>query len=365
VNATVADVRGYYAALGVDLPDRAGNVTVRCFTGDHDDRRASGSVNTDSGLWHCHSCGEGGNAYQAALKVGLSKAEALELTARHGLREPGAGNGHREIVATYPYEDEDGELLFEVARFEPKDFRQRRPDGHGGWDWKLGNTPRVLYRLPRVSAAAEAGELVFVVEGEKDVHALERLGLTATCNAMGAGKWRAEYSRSLRGARVVVVPDCDQPGREHALKAARALDGAGCDARILDLAPERDDGHDVADWLADASSEAERTEARELLLSEAENAPHADEFERDCRGPGPTGAGNGASAAGSEAGANGKARRGNGAGAKPEDYPVTFSDDKTPKLVVPARCSPRPGCGSAKRSRCSGGTWRSTGRGRT
>ncbi len=30
----------------------------------------------------------------------------------------------REAIATYSYHDEAGELLFEVLRFEPKDFRQ-------------------------------------------------------------------------------------------------------------------------------------------------------------------------------------------------------------------------------------------------
>ena len=45
----------------------------------------------------------------------------------------------RRIVATYPYHDAAGKVLFEVVRYEPKDFRQRRPDrpipanGFGIW----------------------------------------------------------------------------------------------------------------------------------------------------------------------------------------------------------------------------------------
>ena len=63
-------------------------------------------------------------------------------------------------------------------------------NGNGGWTWKLGKIRRVLYRLPRVLEAAQSGDGVFVVEGEKDVEALERAGVTATCNPGGAGKWR-------------------------------------------------------------------------------------------------------------------------------------------------------------------------------
>jgi hypothetical protein len=103
-----------------------------------------------------------------------------------------------QIVAEYDYRGEQGELLFQVVRFEPKDFRQRRPDGHGGWIWGLGNVRRVLYRLPEL-LKAPSEQPVFVVEGEKDVDALIAMGLSATTCPMGAGKWLPEYSESLRG----------------------------------------------------------------------------------------------------------------------------------------------------------------------
>jgi len=38
-----------------------------------------------------------------------------------------------EIVATYPYRDEQGKVLYEVVRYVPKDFRQRRPVRGGGY----------------------------------------------------------------------------------------------------------------------------------------------------------------------------------------------------------------------------------------
>ncbi len=64
----------------------------------------------------------------------------------------GSANGGR-IVATYRYTDESGNLLFQVVRNEPKDFRQHRPNGNGGWIWILEGVRRVLYRLPEVITA--------------------------------------------------------------------------------------------------------------------------------------------------------------------------------------------------------------------
>ena len=115
-------------------------------------------------------------------------------------------------------------MLFDVGRFQGKKFLQRRPDRT---DWKGGirGVRRVLYRLPQVIEAVAAGRRIWVVEGEEDVHALERLGEVATCNPGGAGKWRREYSEPLRGASVVIVADADKPGREHARDEARSLAG--------------------------------------------------------------------------------------------------------------------------------------------
>jgi 5S rRNA maturation endonuclease (ribonuclease M5) len=136
-------------------------------------------------------------------------------------------------------------LLFQVVRFEPKDFRQRRPNGNGGWAWRLGKTRRVIYRLPRVLAAVEAGETVWVAEGERDVESLERVGVVATCNPMGALKWRKEYAESLRGAKVVVVQDKDDAGRRHAQEVVKSLLGVATEVKLVEGA----EGKDAAEHL--------------------------------------------------------------------------------------------------------------------
>jgi hypothetical protein len=117
-------------------------------------------------------------------------------------------------VAAYDYTDEHGELLFQVVRFHPKTFRQRRPDGSGNWTWNLKGVRRVLYRLPQMIEAATKGQAIFVCEGEKAVDALVNIGVTATCSPGGAGKWRADYARVLAGAHVLVLADNDEPGRK-------------------------------------------------------------------------------------------------------------------------------------------------------
>ena len=158
------------------------------------------------------------------------------------------------IVATYDYRDSGGELLFQVVRFEPKDFRQRRPDGNGGWIWELGDTPRVLYRLPEL-LQADPRQWVFVVEGEKDADNLAALGLIATCNPGGAGKWgKLADDSALHGFRVAIVPDKDDPGRRHEQNVTARLTGKAAEVRTVTLP---DPGKDVSDWIAAGGTAAQ------------------------------------------------------------------------------------------------------------
>lgn len=155
------------------------------------------------------------------------------------------GTAHAErVVAAYDYTDEESALLFQVVRFETedgsKDFRQRRPDGNGGWTWGLGDARRVLYRLPKVVAAASNGDRIVVVEGEKDVETLEERGYTATCNPMGSGKWIPEYAEPLREARVVIVADRDEPGHRHAAQVAASLKGIAASVHIFECPDHKD-----------------------------------------------------------------------------------------------------------------------------
>lgn len=198
----------------------------------HDDRRNSLSVSAGAEgqvLLHCHA----GCSYEA-IQAALGAAGT-------------DGPGRSRVATAYDYRDEEGVLLYQAVRFEPKDFRQRKPDGAGGWSYKLNGVRRVPYRLPELLVAAPE-ELVFIVEGEKDADRLCALGLVTTTNAGGAGKWRDEFNEVLRGRRVVVLPDNDEPGREHASRVAQSLRGVALDVRVLSL-PGLPPKGDVSDWL--------------------------------------------------------------------------------------------------------------------
>lgn len=97
-----------------------GEIRFQC---PHPDRHTNGDANPSAryhptkDVWFCDACRSGGGGNDLAKLLGL------EI-------EPRGDDG---IVATYPYTDEEGHLLFEVVRKVPKKFVQRRPDGAGGW----------------------------------------------------------------------------------------------------------------------------------------------------------------------------------------------------------------------------------------
>lgn len=162
------------------------------------------------------------------------------------------------LVATYDYRDADGTLLFQKQRFVNQDnrktFRQRRKDENGNWVYSLGDTPKVLYRLPEVAAAAQTGDVVWVVEGEKDADTIKALGGTATTMPGGAGKWLDIHTEALKGAEVYIVRDNDQVGIKHAVDVYHALVTQGVNATlckpfddIKDVTDFVDAGHDLED----------------------------------------------------------------------------------------------------------------------
>lgn len=208
-------------------------------------------LNEQKEVWFCDVCGRGGNFRELADELGLTEK--------------------RQVEATYDYFDLDGKKLFQVVRFEGKKFAQRRraPDNwrecdqrtgcsfakkcNSGFIWSLEKTPclpsvrRVIYKLPEI--LARSNDPVWIVEGEKDVECLRQAGLLATTNPGGAGKWKDSYSESLRGRRIIILPDNDNAGREHAEMVARGLHGIASSVKVLEL-PGLGDKGDTSDWLA-------------------------------------------------------------------------------------------------------------------
>jgi len=239
------------------------------------DRDPSMSVNVESGLFCCHSCGFEANIYQAAEQFGWPT--------------PPGGNGHRSLptayfgdpISTFYRYDrpDDGSTAYYVARVETvrngkraKQFPLLHPDGK----WAGKKNPlreRYLFRLPAVIAADD----VFLVEGEKDVQTIERLGLTATTAPGGAGKWDDSFNEYLKNKNVVVIPDNDEPGRRHAGEVARSLHGLAASVKILEL-PDLPLGGDVSDWVEGKDP----VEAGEELCRLADRA---EEYQPESDGP--------------------------------------------------------------------------------
>lgn len=226
----------------------------------HEDRNPSLSVSpgtTQPVVIHCQA----GCTPDAVLEaIGLTWADLSKP------REPQQGDDMwtpaGPAVAVYDYRDEDGQLLFQVLRTANKDFRQRVPDAgqKSGWRWSLGETRRVLYKLPKILAAIQECRMIYIVEGEKDVATLERHGHVATCNPGGAGKWRPEYTEALRDAVVTIIADKDTPGQNHARQVRDALmpvansvtvmeatTGRHNDKPIKDVTDHFDAGFDIRD----------------------------------------------------------------------------------------------------------------------
>ncbi len=236
--------------------ERAGQWQARCPA--HDDKRASLSVGEGSDgtvLLRCHA---GCETREILDRLGLRLADLFPAAGRQ------PGKAKRREVARYVYQAADGSEVFAVHRFEPKGFRQSRPGPDGKRVWSVKGIRPVTYRLPEVREAIEAGRAIVVVEGEKDSNRLADLGLAATCNHGGAGKWRPEHTECLKGAaRVLVLPDNDEPGRQHADAVARSLTEAGVPVKALEL-PDLPDKGDVTDWL-DAGHDV--AELRELAVA--------------------------------------------------------------------------------------------------
>jgi len=247
----------------------------------------------DTWLYRDHATGAAGNAFGFLVDIlQLPKAEAAAALLGTAFTAPRTPAPVRiapikkepatkkspiksKIVKTYAYTDENYNLLFEVVRFFPKRFAQRRRDPEtqawiwglkaGGYikgnngDWKLPKNGEpaerefdacspVLYHLPQLLASKGNGETVYLVEGEKDVETLESFDLTATCNPMGSLKWDPTYTEMLKGRRVINLADNDEAGRNHSAMLSEALQGAATfSTLVLSGLPV---GADVTDWFA-------------------------------------------------------------------------------------------------------------------
>ena len=240
-----------------------GGWTAKCPA--HDDRVSSFSISEQGQkvLLFCHA---GCTLKEICAALGIEERDLFNDKPQHTRTKI---SPVERIVAEYPYTDENGGLLYQAVRYEPKGFRQRRPDGKGGWAWNLIGVRRVLYHLPDVLAARE----VLICEGEKDCETAHALGFVATCNPGGAGKWREEYSEHMCGKQITIIADADDPGSKHAQHVAQSLQGEAASLKVIELPGAKD----LSEWV-------ERGGTRDALLELIRGAA-------ECKSPSQTTAG--------------------------------------------------------------------------
>jgi len=241
------------------------------------------AVDLKHGRWFSHEDDAGGNVVELIERYGgVKNGGVKQWLADRGIGdEPQARQpaGRKEIEATYDYTDESGELLFQAVRFRfvdaggkpllkdgkpRKAFSQRTPAGAGGqppagaggWQWSLKGVRLVPYGLPELQEALAEERTIFIAEGEKKVDRLRDMGIPATCNPMGAGKWPEGFAEIFRGANVVILPDNDDAGRNHANLVGASLSPVAESVKVLGL-PGLPAKGDVIEW-ADAGGTAEQ-----------------------------------------------------------------------------------------------------------
>ena len=237
-------IEDYMEAAGYEI--RTGQNELKCLCPFHEDQSPSFSINPSKQTWICRAgCGGGSIIDLVAKMEDMSVGQAMaklggesiivadKPAAKKAIRKPEVKVELTE-VAVYPYQDQTGEVIFEVVRYEPKTFKQRKVNRDGSREWKMDGVERTLYKLSEVLAS----ESVWIVEGEKDVDNLAAIGIVATCNPGGAKKWLPAYNQYLEGKAIYIASDNDAVGREHGEMVLKSLEGKVKSVNWVDVPKE-------------------------------------------------------------------------------------------------------------------------------
>ncbi len=326
-----ADIRGYYTALGIDLPAwTQEQASARCFAApdahQHEDRHPSCSVNLTTGAFNCHGCGAHGGAYDAALARGHTPRSAIDLMIAHDLTDRRTQTTAQQAApSTIRSLRKDKAMLlaapqraararFTIAERDIQRWQQalaRRPGllealtRDRGWSYEtmrelelgfdqlcqritipirdpdgqlqglLRYDPSPNRRGPKMRAApgtrlgliphpdrVQARELL-LCEGPSDMLAARSVRLPAIA-VPSATVWRAEWNEHFEGRSVTIAMDADPAGRHAACTIAHDLTDLGIPSHAIDVAPHRNDGYDLSDWLADHPGPVTLAPLREL-----------------------------------------------------------------------------------------------------
>lgn len=323
-----ADIRHFYAAIGITLPDRSStDVSIRCFANPdahaHGDRKPSTSVSLVNGAWYCHGCGARGSAFDAAVKTGHATQDAFDLLIDHGLLPPDARlQPARALLHARPPSPPRPAQSATRLRASERDVRRwqdalahrvaavTRICRARGWSYKTmralglgwdrgritipiraadGELQGVLRYQPTETTrpkmlatagsrlgliphpATEPSPHIVLTEGPPDMIAARSRGIPAIA-IPGTHAWQDSWTPLLAGRMVTIVMDADPPGRIAARRIADSL-ASVADVQTVDLSPSRADGYDLTDWLA----EQHRDGTDLTALARSHNPPLAQE----------------------------------------------------------------------------------------
>lgn len=242
----------------------------------HDDRKPSFQVEEDHGFCHA-GCIPSATSRRFSVidlhrkKHNLTLSAAVEsLEKVFGITNPDGKRNMKKFVKAYVYCDENGKALYEKVRYEPKSFAWRRFTDSGSTAYGLGDVRRVLYNLVAI-AASDPKELILFVEGEKDVDALTALGFVATTCGSSQGWQYIVRNHSahmpLKGHRVWIIADKDEPGRLLADQVSRTLVKICPEVKVIEL--PGDAVKDASDLIEIHGDE----EAGSIIKNAGSNAP--------------------------------------------------------------------------------------------
>ncbi len=216
--------------------------SARCPCSQHKDKKPSLSVaEGDNGkiLFNCHA---GCTFETICQELGIKPSQLF-----NNYLHTSFPNQH------YYYHDRDGKVLYRKVRTSSKEFFFEKFE-NGKWLKGVKDSPRVIYNLPEVIVAIQEGGQVAIVEGEKDVETLRKLGYVATTNDTGGGKtkWQKMHSEVLRDADVILFFDYDNTGVDHRENIINQLKDCVKSLRLVNLpgyevVPKN--GKDITDWL--------------------------------------------------------------------------------------------------------------------
>lgn len=240
------------------------NSSYQCECPVHRDKKASLTISEDKGklLIHCHA---GCETKDILEEVGLSFNDLGDYKPPQW-RERLEFAQNKQIEAVYDYKDEEGKYLYSKIRFEGKYIIYAVIDRKND-SYKMGRSGKrtVLYNLPSLIKAVREGYPVYIVEGEKDADTLKKLGYTATTPG-GVKDWKKEYASYFTGAKVIILPDNDEPGLE--LKDQIMKDLKHYAHSIRWTITSRQEKGDVTDYI---TKEKHTKEDLDSIVSESEN----------------------------------------------------------------------------------------------